>query len=296
MNNHRFLSLVVGFGCLVGLLSSCQPSASGAKKLQVVAAENFYGDMVSQIGGTHVQVLSIVSDPNVDPHEYESNVADSKAVATADLVIANGAGYDDWMDKLLAASPNTNRVLLKGFDLAPNKLPENEHVWYDPANVRVIAQTIADQLQKIDAADTADFAKGLEAFNVGLDQITTQIKRLNTVFAQTPIGLTETIFLYQAKPLGLKILTPFEFQKAIAEGNDPPAEVAITAQAQVTGKKIRVLVYNAQTVTPATTKLQDAAKAAGIPTVPVTETMPPTEHYQSWMLRQLGLLETALRK
>src|SRR5580704_6357413 len=86
--------------------SSTTPQASGSKVLQVVAAENFWGSIVSQIGGSHVQVLSIVSDPNADPHEYESNASDARAVANADYVIENGVGYDSWMDKLLSADGN----------------------------------------------------------------------------------------------------------------------------------------------------------------------------------------------
>ena len=64
---------------------------------------------MAQIGGDTVIVTSILSDPNVDPHEYESSVEDATAIATADLVIENGGGYDDWMDKLLSASPRGAR-------------------------------------------------------------------------------------------------------------------------------------------------------------------------------------------
>ena len=107
-----------------------------ATKVKIVAAENFYGNIAEQIGGDRVAVMSILSDPNVDPHEYESNVDDAKAIADADLLIENGGGYDDWMDKLLSASPNAKRILLNGFDLAVTKLPDNEHVWYAGITLR----------------------------------------------------------------------------------------------------------------------------------------------------------------
>ena len=265
-----------------------------AKVVKVVAAENFYGDVVKQLGGKLVEVTSILSDPNVDPHEYESNVNDAKAIALADLVIESSGGYDDWMNKLLAASPNSRRILLKGFEIAPTKLPENEHVWYNVDNVQAIAQAITKKLTKLDPADAATFTANLQTFGKELDQIRHKIAALKAKYHGTAVGLTETIFLYQAVPLGLKVLTPFEFQKSIAEGNDPPADTIVTAEKQIKNKEIKILIYNEQTVTKITTKLQDDAVAVNIPIVPVTETMPINKNYQSWMLDQLDVLDKAL--
>jgi len=289
---HRFC-IVAALACL------CVPvlSAGGAPRgINVVAAENFYGNIVAQLGGEKVNVTSILSDPNVDPHEYESSVDDARALAAADLVIENGGGYDDWMDKLLSASPNARRVLLKGFDLAPTKLPDNEHVWYDVDNVQAIAQSVTESLKKLDPANAPLFAKNLQAFGGSIEKVRQKIRQMNGKWHGTPVGLTETIFLYQAKPLGLSVLTPFEFQKAIAEGNDPPADTVVAAESQVKGKKIKVLIYNEQTVSAITTKLQDEAKAAGIPVVPVTETTPSAVNYQDWIMSQLMVLDRALGK
>ena len=138
--------------------------------------------------------------------------------------------------------------------------------------------------------------QNLRSFSQSLGRIRQKIAELKARWNGTPVGLTETIFLYQATPLGLSVLTPFEFQKAIAEGNDPPADTVVTAESQVKRKKIKVLIYNEQTVSPITTRLQDEAKAAGIPVVPVTETMPSALNYQNWMLSQLAALERALVK
>jgi zinc/manganese transport system substrate-binding protein len=284
------LLLIISFGFL---------SATGTLRtdaIKVVAAENFYGNIAEQIGGERVEVTSILSDPNVDPHEYESNVDDARAIAESGLVIENGGGYDDWMDKLLSASPNGKRILLKGFDIAVTKLPDNEHVWYAVDNAQAIAQAIADGFSRIDPAGAQVYGKNLQVFGQSLGGIRQKIAQLKSKRGGTPVGLTETIFLYQAGPLGLKVLTPFEFQKSIAEGNDPPAETVAEAESQVKERKIKVLIYNEQTVTPITTKLQDEAKAAGIPILPVTETMPSALNYQNWKLSQLVALDLALGK
>ncbi len=282
------------------LMSACGGPTGGAPTttagvINVVAAENFYGDIVQQLGGKHVAVTSVLSDPNVDPHEYESNVQNGIAVSKAQLVIANGGGYDGWMDKLLSAAPNSNRIVLKGFDIAPHKLTDNEHVWYGVDNVQAIAQSITAALTKLDAADSKAFASNLQTFTRSLGQITKKIGDLKAKYAGTPVGLTETIFLYQSQPIGLNVLTPFDFQKAVAESNDPPASTVVTVNTQISQRRIKVLIYNEQTITPLTTRLQDAARTEGIPIVPVTETMPIGRDYQQWMLDQLDVLEQALQ-
>ncbi len=261
-----FVLLFLVSACSGGSADSTSPSSSTV--INVVAAENFYGDIVKQLGGKFVGVTSIISNPNVDPHEYESSVKTAIQVSKAQLVIENGGGYDDWMDKLLSGSPNSNRLVLKGFDIAQVKLPENEHVWYSIDNAATIQS---------------------------LQPIQQTIHAIKSKYAGTPVGLTETIYLYQAVPLGLNILTPFEFQKAMAEGNEPPADTFMTAENQITHRQIKVLIYNEQTVTPSTTKLENDARAQNIPIVPVTETMPPGKTYQTWMLDQLNVLEQALQ-
>jgi zinc/manganese transport system substrate-binding protein len=285
---------------LLLLLSACSGSSIGSTTpsptvINVVAAENFYGDIVKQLGGSHVSVTSIISDPNIDPHEYESNVQTAIQVSKAQLVIENSGGYDGWMDKLLSGSPNSNRLTLKAFDVAQVKLPENEHVWYSIDNAVTIAQAITNDLKKLDPVDAATFEKNLQVFTQSLQPIQQKIAAIKSKYAGTPVGLTETIYLYQAVPLGLNVLTPFEFQKAMAEGNDPPADTFVTAENQISHHQIKVLIFNEQTITPSTTKLENDARAQNIPIVPVTETEPPGKTYQTWMLDQLNILEQALQ-
>ncbi len=285
-----------GLGLL--LLSGCNSSSiiatSGASTIKVVAAENFYGDIARQLGGNHVTVTSILSDPNVDPHEYESNVQDAIAVSDAQLVIENSDGYDSWMDKLLSSSSNPERHVIKAFDVAPHKLPANEHVWYSMTNILAIAQSITSALKQSDAKDAATFDRNLATFSQSIQAIQQKLAVIKAKYAGTPVGLTETIFLYQTELLGLKVLTPFKFQKAIAENNDPPANTVATVNVQISRKEIKVLIYNEQTITAITTNVQNAAKQQHIPIVAVTETMPPGKTYQSWMLSQLNTLQQAL--
>jgi len=292
--NGRFHIRSMVSRLFVPALFLCAGLAFAAGPVKVVAAENFYGNIVEQIGGDSVRVTSVMSDPNVDPHEYESNVEDAEAIAGADLVVENGGGYDDWMDKLLSASPSSLRIVLKGFDVALKKLPDNEHVWYDMDDAQAVADAIAASLGKLDPTRASTFVRNSRDFGRSLAQIKEKMAQIASRSGGTPVGLTETIFLYQTGRLGLKVLTPFEFQKAIAEGNDPPADTVVETEKQIKEKRIKVLIYNEQTVSPITTKAQSDAKAAGIPVVGVTETMPIGETYQTWMMRQLDELRMAL--
>ncbi len=298
-NRHIFLSFLFLAIVLTTALGACGTPAGGtttnpSAAVSIVAAENFYGDIARQVGGNHVSVTSILSDPNVDPHQYESSVRDSLTVGQANIVIENGEGYDSWMDKLLAASPNSNRIVLVGSNIAGTRLPDNPHVWYDVHNVIMVAQAIDASLKKIDAANAASYDRNLQTFIQSTMQITQKMDEIKGKFAGTPVGLTEDIYLYQALPMGLDVLTPIEFQKAIAEGNDPPANTVVTANNQITQRLIKVLIYNEQTITPITTNLQNAARQQHIPIVGVTETMPIGKTYQQWMLDQLAALEKAL--
>jgi zinc/manganese transport system substrate-binding protein len=277
-----------------GGASSAGATPSGPGVIAVVSAENFYGNIVKQLGGSHVSVTSILSDPNIDPHEYESNVQDALAVTKAQLVIENGDGYDTWLDKLLAASPNSNRTVLVAGAIVDHKLPDNPHYWYGVDNVQTLAKAITAALVKLDAGDKASFEASLAAFQKSLVPIQQKMDDIQAKYAGTPVGLTETIFLYQADPMGLKVLTPFDFEKAIAEGNDPPADTVVTANDQLARKEVKVLIYNEQTITPITTSLQNEAKKVNIPILPVTETMPAGKTYQQWMLDQLNSLQQAL--
>jgi zinc/manganese transport system substrate-binding protein len=283
------------------IVRSADPRRTAAKPapggiVRIVAAENFYGGIAGQLGGNHASVVSILSDPNVDPHEYESNVQDGIAIADADIVIENGLQYDTWMDKLLSASPNPNRIVIVAGNVVPDRLPNNPHVWYGIDNISGIAGAITDALEKIDPADASFFRKNLAAFDGSLAPIRQKMGEIRSRYAGTPVALTETIYLYQTGPMGLNVLTPFDFEKAIAEGNDPPARSISVTNRQVSDRQVKVLIYNRQTVTPITTNLQNAARQNNIPVVPVTETMPRGLSYQTWMLNELDVLEQALAR
>ena len=291
-------TLLIGI-VLSAVLAGCGAPAggSGSSTLQVIAGENFWGSIASQLGGTHVTVTSIVTNPNSDPHEYESSATDARAFATADYVILNGAGYDDWGQKLLSANPGSSRKVFTVADLLNKKAGDNPHLWYNPGWVDRVADRIAADYQALDPADSAYFSQQREAFRTALQPYHGEVAQIRSSFAGVAVGSTESIVVYMAQALGLNLISPPEFMQAISEGSDPPAQTVAEFQNQVSHHLIKVLVYNSQTSTPITENLKQLAAKNGIPVVGISETVEPmTASFQDWQTRQLKALQAALSR
>lgn len=271
-------------------------STTAGKTIKVVAAENFWGSIATQLGGTHVQVKSIINNPNADPHDYEPTAADGRLVAGAQYTIVNGIGYDAWADKLLSANPENGRTDLKVGDLVGIKPGGNPHRWYSPANVHQVIEKITADYKKLDPADATYFNARKTTFETKtLAPYTKLIGDIKAKYANTPVGASESIVTPLAEGLGLKMLTPESFLDAISEGTDPTAKDKQTIDRQIRQKQIKVYVYNSQNATPDVQAQVKAAKAEGIPVATVTETLTPAgASFQAWQVRQLQGIEKAL--
>jgi len=287
--------LLGGSGWLVFHEPPKATTATPAGVLRIVAAENFWGSLVSQIGGTHVQVLSIVSDPNADPHEYESNATDARAVATANYVIENGAGYDSWIDKLVGAGSSQDRKVLNVATLLGKKEGDNPHFWYNPIYVNMASLQMEQDLIALNPADASYYDAQYKAFQASLASYQNRILTIRQQFGGTRVAATEDIFSYLADAAGLDLVSPPAFIQAVAEGNDPPASSVVEFENQLQAGGIAVLVYNEQTVTPLTENMKKLAADQGIPVVGVTETIqPPDVSFEDWMNAELIGLQNAL--
>jgi zinc/manganese transport system substrate-binding protein len=263
----------------------------------VLGTENFYADLLTQIGGARVSATSLLNDPNADPHAFEASPSAAATVADAKLVIINGLGYDDFMQHLLGASPNASRVVIDVQQLLGLASDANAHVWYDPGTMPKVAAAAEAALAGLEPANAAYFAAREQAYLASLAPLNAKIAELKASYSGAPVAFTEPVAGYLAEATGLQVLTPEGFQKAIEDGTDPaPADVAAERDL-LTGKKVRVLLFNSQVITPLTTQIHDLAVANGIPVVGVAETLPPQyQTYQAWQLAQMNELEAALAK
>ena len=288
-----------GIYAAVSLNTSTGPACStSGGVLQVVAGENFWGSLASQLGGTHVNVTSIVSDPNVDPHEYEGNAANARSIANACFVIVNGAGYDTWALNLIAASNTPHQTVLNVQELLGLPVDTNPHLWYSPYYVNDTVRAMYKDLVNIDPANAAYYKQQYAALNSSLwNSYMEQELIIKQQFAGAPVAATEDIFVYMANATGLKIVTPPSFMQAVAEGNDPSSQDVVTFQNQLNqgNQSVRVLVYNEQTVTPLTQSLLALAAKNEIPYIRISETIqPPNLTFQAWMQAELAQLQNAL--
>jgi zinc/manganese transport system substrate-binding protein len=262
----------------------------------VLAVENFYGNLIQQLGGQCVNVSVILSDPESDPHSFQPTAGDIRAFQTAALVMMNGLGYDDFADKAVGTLSRPPLVIRAG-DALGLQVGANPHVWYSAGYVDQLKSAITTKLKEVAPDASSYFDNQASALEQSFSAYRQLIGQINAQFNNTPVASTESIFVDMSYATGLKLISPPEFMQAISEGNDPSAQDIAEFQNQLKGKQVKVVVYNVQTVTPITEQLKQMALAANIPIVGVTETMPPgAQTFQGWQAGQLRLLLNALQK
>lgn len=267
--------------------------AEAAPPIKIVAAENFYGDIARQIGGEAVQVTSILSNPNQDPHLFEASPSTARALADADIVVYNGADYDPWMVNLLGASSAPNRIVIVAADLVHRKPGDNPHLWYDPATVPAVAKALAAALDARDPADAARFDRRRDTVLASLAPLAAKIAALKAKYAGIPVTASEPVFGYMADAIGLAMRNG-RFQIAIMNDTEPSAGDVGAFENDLKSRAVRVLFYNNQVSDPTVERLLGIARDARIPVVGVSETEPLDKTYQAWMLGQLDALDDAL--
>jgi zinc/manganese transport system substrate-binding protein len=300
---------VAGCGSATQTPAAAPPAADAA--VPVVASTNVYGSIVQAVGGDHVSVDSLIHDPAADPHSYESTPADAAAVAKAKLVVVNGGGYDDFLTRLVDSSGAEPTVIdvagLSGLVPAEEQHAEgageeehehgefNEHFWYSLPTVQKVATQIATDLAAAAPADAAEFTANAQAFNARIADLIGRAEAIGKAQPGARVAVTEPVPGYLVQTAGLTDVTPHEFTEAIEEDTDPPAAALQETLALFTGGQVRALILNAQTETPSTDQVRDAAQTAGVPVVEVTETLPEgVTDYSAWMGGQIDALARAL--
>jgi zinc/manganese transport system substrate-binding protein len=282
---------VLIFACLSGGPALAQPD----QKINAVGIENEYADVIAQIGGKFVAVTAIETDPNTDPHSFEVSPQIATQIAAAALIVENGLGYDDWADRMIAATPNPARLVINVQHLRglPDRTP-NPHLWYDPATMPAVARALASDLAALQPAHAAYFQANAAAFVASLKPWFAALAAFAKSFPDTPVAVTEPVGDYMLQSAGADILTPFTLQAAIMNGTDPAPQDVTAETALFTGHKIKIFVYNQQVTDPLTDSFLSLARANGIPVVGVYETMPAGYGYASWMLAEVRALSKAV--
>lgn len=280
------LAILLAFAPLAG-------ARADGDKIAIVAAENFYGDVAQQIGGEHASVVSILNNPDQDPHLFEAAPSVVREVSGAQVIIYNGADYDPWMERLLEVTPKPKRAAIVAADLMHKKAGDNPHLWYDPSTMPTLAKALSTALSAIDTAHAEDYATRLKTFLASLQPLNGKIAEIRGKYAGTAVAATEPVFNYMAAVLGLTVLER-HFQLAVMNNTEPGSGDLAAFESDLKTHKIRVLFYNKQASDQIVQHLVGLARAAKIPVVGITETCPPGLSYQNWMLGELNETESAL--
>jgi zinc/manganese transport system substrate-binding protein len=291
------LAAIVAAGCGRSGPPPVGASASGPRFV-VVAAENFWGNLASQLAGEKASVSSIIVNPAADPHSYQPSTADGRRIASANMVIVNGLGYDEWAEQLLNASPSSARVVLDVGKRLGLPAGSNPHRWYFPADVHDVIGAIVAGYDRLDPADASYFAaRRTQLETQGLARYDALRREIRARYAGVPVGYSESIFQGLGEDLGLKLLTPPSFARAVAEGTDVTVADKQAVDEQARKHRIAVWVFNSQNVTPDVQRVNELAREAGVPIATVTETLSPaSESFQGWQTAQLQRLAAALHE
>lgn len=273
-----------------------RPATTKPGVISAIGVESEYASVLAQIGGRYVQVSSILSNPNTDPHTYEASPSVASEVAGAQLIVQNGAGYDTFMNKIEAASPNPKRRVIVVQQLLglPEDTP-NPHLWYDPKTMPAAAKAMAAVLSGLEPDHAAYFQANLNAFDASLNPWLDAVAAFKANYAGTPVATTEPVADYLLEAMGIDNLTPFGFQADIMNGVDPSPQDIALEEGFFAKHQVKVFCYNQQVVDPLTASMRQMALQAGVPVVGVYETMPtPGYDYQSWMLAEVNAIAKAV--
>jgi zinc/manganese transport system substrate-binding protein len=289
------LAIIAGMMAAACSSTTASTAAASGDAIAAVGAENEYANVISQIGGKYVRVTSIESNPNTDPHSFEASPSVAQAVSSAKLVVQNGLGYDDYMNKIEAASANPDRKVIDVQHLLglPDSTP-NPHLWYSPKTMPAVAKAIARDLSGLQPSHAGYFAANLRRFSHSLQPWLQALAQFKAAYPGTPVAVTEPVSDYMLQAAGTKILTPFTFQADIMNGVDPsPQDVSLQSHL-FSGHKVKAFLYNRQVTDSLTESFLRQAREHGIPVVSVYETMPAGFSYQSWMLAEVRALRSAV--
>ncbi len=280
---------------LVIIISIFSLNLVDAAQINIVAAENFYGQLAKEIGGNQVNVQSIISNPDSDPHLFTTSPSTSKVLSQAQIIIYNGADYDSWMQQMLNNVDRSKVIIINVADLVGVKSGQNPHIWYKPTTFPKLAQVVAQKINQLSPQNKTQVNNNLQKFITENQKTNQLINQVKSKYANTPVTATEPVFGYMADALGFQ-MQGLDFQWKIMNDTDPTPKMIANYQALLTGKKVKILFYNSQVSDSITKNMQNLAKQNSIPIVGVTETMPNNQSINQWLTSEISATENALSK
>jgi zinc/manganese transport system substrate-binding protein len=290
------IRLAIGLAVAALAAAGCSqsPPSHDHSEISVVATTDVWGSVASAVAGQHASVKSIETGATADPHSFEASPADVAAIADASLLVYNGGGYDHWIDDVVAADPEIDAV--DAYSLRGTQGRDNEHVFYDVAVAKAVAEEIAKRLAELDSVHADEYRSNATQFGAKADEIAAAERAIGRAHPSATVVATEPVAYYLLRNAGITDRTPPGFASAVEEGDDPsPADVAAMLDL-IDSHQVSVLLFNPQTETAATKQIEAAARKASLPVVTVTETLPQGVDYLTWQRNTVNELAGQLDK
>lgn len=291
------LKWLVGLLVLMLVLTGCSSNnhKKNSSKLNVVATTDFYAQVAQTVLGKHGTATAIIHNSSVSPEEYEPKPDTAKAVTKADIVVANGLGYDSWLTKLVKASSQPNKVITVGEDVAHYQTGSNPHVWNNPTNMIKLARALAIKFSKLDKKHAAEYQKNAQRYIDQLKPVTKLMSKLKNAGKNKQVVVSEPVYNLMLQALGYRIVND-KFALAIEEGADPTPKVYHQLQKQIKKHQVAFFVENTQSTSNIVQQISSLAQKNKLPIVKVTETLPKNSDYVSWQLKNLQQIEKIQNK
>nr|WP_239442270.1 zinc ABC transporter substrate-binding protein [Lactobacillus gallinarum] len=274
---------IMGLMGMIMLLASACSNKKGVKtnsdKFSIVTTTNVYADIAKNVVGKYGSVQAIIKNSATDPHDFEPTTADAKELTKANIIVANGLGYDTWMNKL--ASSVSKKPVLVGEDLMGLKKGDNPHIWYDLDMPTKYVNYLVKRLSKLDKKHAAYFKENGDKYLAKVAKIK-QIAKSTDKKNNKPVFVSEPVFDYGLEEAGYKIGDK-EFEEAIENGTDPSPKTINKMTNEIKDKKIAFFVNNTQASSSTVKTFVKLAKENGVPVLNVRETIPNHMTYLDWM-------------
>lgn len=292
--------LVLGYLRFGSRLSQPASTAKPAQQTntKIVVSVNQWQSIVSRVAGSSATVSAILTNSGVDAHSYEPDAADQSRLASADIVVVNGAGYDEWASKAAAGG---KAQIINAAQLAHVPSGGNPHVWFSSRARLAVANAVCDELERRDPSQTRQLRHNLAGWKKDEQALESRICQVRDALSRASASVrsfaaTESVADYLAVDLGLKDHTPTGYANASRNESEPaPADIkAFTTL--LSSKKVGLLIVNTQEEDKTTQQLIGAAQKARIPLVRLTETRP--QKYATtiaWMNALVDQFTKALR-
>ena len=283
--------------------------------IQVATSTNVWASVVEILGGEWVEVTAIISDPMQDPHSYEASARDQLTLSEAELVIANGGGYDEFVGQLVSALDG-ERIFIELVEGEHSHLGEedshdeeehsqdeeshnhdhgNEHIWYDIHAVEEASEMIVEAITELRPESFDQVNQNFDFFMAELDNLEIRLEALREKALGLGFIATEGVGNLLLEEAGFVNQTPDALADAIEEEREVPAAALKQAQDLISGKVVSLVVVNEQQLDQVSELLVESANASGVPVVQLSELISePEMDYLDWMASILDHLQEAI--